>query len=166
MSKTVDKSAIRQGLRAVRNLLNDGGKHWIKGAEKQLIGGGTVWDHDKQRYVKKGEPEFAFCSIGGIHEVAGGNRNPLAIALKQQLAYEIIKAKNSGVVQASDYRYRVVNNRLQRKETYVRGSWETIRISDLDGYDADAIIVQKNDASRTTWKQISGLFNNAANRVR
>lgn len=135
MRATVTNSRIAEILRAARDRMNHGGKHWIQGAEQGRLG-------DYRDGIDENDPlfhELGYCSIGSIKEETGTSRAEYEAALT-----ELARSIDSESVQ--DY-----------KDTYSDPEDFMNVISDM--------IAERNDHYETGWSDVRSWFTRAARRA-
>jgi hypothetical protein len=141
------RKAVAKGLRAARDKMNHGGRHWIKGALRR-----RMIQNDVSNYAVGDNPawgEVGYCSIGGINAVSGRAQSAVVTSklrgpMKKALASAIIR-DNGGNFQGFTLR------------------------DDLDGgitvEQAESVIIRFNDHAMTKWDDVKRVFTDAAKRA-
>lgn len=154
-------------IRTARDLMNHGGKHWIKGDEHGWVpeshkpGGTDIRWSPNEEYV-----EEAFCSIGAIQH-ASQKRGGRAATYALEKAY-IEVARSLAPEAFKEFEKEVIEDAKERAK------WddEPFRLSDyaeqiheeLFEYASDKI-PEVNDDPQTKWEDIRDAFTSAARRV-
>lgn len=160
---------LARQLREARDLMNDSGKHWIKGAESMLVdpdthepgGHGEMYAYLATQYPRM---QVGYCSIGALHEINADLE--AAVALAEVIDPEGMRKfrafmKDEATAEYGyecEYGYRV-RDREELKQ-YVE-DYTLDRILK----EAEDIIVGFNDTGQTTWDDVKGAFSRAAKRM-
>lgn len=160
---------LARQLREARDLMNDNGAHWIKGAEHMLVdpethvpgGHGITYG-----YMDTKHPEYqpAFCSIGALHKVYADRDAVVALA-------EVIDPERM-----KQYRASVRADAIREYEYQCEYGYRTHDPADLEDFveaeledriveEAEDIIVGFNDDTKTRWEDVKGAFSKAAKRL-
>ena len=141
-------------LRAARDRMNSGGKHWIKGEEHMLV----TADHDPggrgEKYPVRGRTPrgfaHAYCSIGALKAERADDLAVIALAEVIEPSF-MAHARKDAEEYAKDCEFSVAAT-----ETYVH---QCLREQ------AEETIVKFNDDSFTTWAEVHSAFTRAAKRI-
>jgi len=168
VSKKALKSATKT-LRAARDLMNHGGKHWIKGAEQRYV----RKDHEpgghgfSEAAIYEGM-EPAYCSIGAIKKVAVGETGvelgehedtaPLIamITLAELIDPVSMKRSREDAERSADRENEYYGLKKSEREKYI------IRLMYPS---AESIVVTYNDDDKRTWDDVRDKFTRAARRL-
>jgi len=168
-SKKTLRAAVRF-LREGRDLMNHGGKHWIKGSEKRYVGENHVPGHRGSHHRINGYTMPAFCSIGSIKQASGvgaggffkpGNPDHVAAMLASITLAELINPDKMkrGLREAERLADREMTHYGLKKKEYesfvVRKAYPV----------AEGIIVNFNDCNATQWADVRSKFTKAAKRL-
>lgn len=171
-----------QELRAARDLMNHGGKHWIKGAEKQAInpkthkpGDAPPWQ-DRYATTSPEASEYAYCSIGALGEVNAAD--VAKIELAKAISPDEIKQIEDDIIEEFKYEYdrSVEQWKIDREEGFatlkdkpapfnVKDPYIQDVINDSILERAEEIIIDFNDNDGTTWADVRNAFTKAARRL-
>lgn len=142
-------------LRAARDLMNHGGRHWIKGSEKMLVDPethspgdlGKLYPHSKRQGY-----EPAFCSVGAINETNASTevRNLAAIALAEVIDPDRMKSEREEA--KLDYADEDPDNLAYYVEQHLIEQ-------------ANDVIIGYNDDGYTEWDGVRSAFTKAAGRL-
>lgn len=139
IQETVNQQ-VAKALRAARDLMNHGGKHWIKGTEKKQLENG----------------EWGYCSIGGVSKVTRGHSwktNNIYTAAILELAQTIDPKKMAKAEKEA------------RKWVFESDDDFETNLADAMLNTAEDIIARKNDAKATKWADVRNIFTQTAKRV-
>lgn len=162
----VSYKRIAEILRAARDLMNNNGRHWVKGEEKIDISAVDPDSHYADTYSMEKTGEYAYCSIGAVREVVGKNELEYEAAL-----FELIKVMdpNSLVYAEESYEEDWFNNYYDEHgyENAPPGiEPPTPNADELYSYiDLNDTIATVNDDDQTQWEDIKGWFTSAAKRA-
>lgn len=156
-------------LRNARDLMNDGGRHWIKGAESGYVNPETHEPGDSDNYYSRmGDyTEEAFCMIGGIYRAGGSDGLYKVDPAVQTAAIALARVINPKEMERSEARATKNYDRDVKKGYWTDedGSKTSYIRSELAST-AEGIITSTNDAPKTTWEDVRGYLTEAARRLR
>jgi hypothetical protein len=157
-----------EALREARDLMNSGGRHWVKGAEHMLVD--PLTHEPGEHGVSTGyrnthyAPHFedAYCSIGALHQVRADDL--AAITLAEVIDPGEMTAARDRLVEDAEaeweFEYEYYKDSYESKSEYV-AEFVGARLVD----DAEGVIVQFNDDARTAWSDVRSAFTKAARRL-
>lgn len=145
--------ATADTLRGARDLMNHGGKHWIKGGEKGWVNSSHVPGAlHVYGYEMPGYEEVAYCSVGALREKTAAREAYIALA-------NVIDLNRMKAAQANWERWAAeaiaAGEHFDVEEYIYEGLYET----------ANDVIISFNDAKKTTWADVRSAFNKAAKRA-
>lgn len=163
INSSVSPSRIAEILRSARNLMNNNGRHWVKGTEKADLSTVNPVTRYEEWFDLPIAGEYAYCSTGAIKEVVGDDNEEyrtacieLARIISEEFILEDAMDDYKHVwYENHDYDYTLTPPKPTQIELY-----DYISISRLND-----TIAENNDAENTTWKDVSGWFTRAAARV-
>lgn len=156
----ITKRAMREAaktLLAARDRMNDGGKHWIKGAEKRAVDPFTHRPGSRSHFSMHGADRHmvpAYCSIGALYEEKADKLAFITLA-------ELVRSKEmaSARKKAEEWADREIKNGY--RAPIDRDEMITKLLSEA----ATSCIVSFNDADRRRWKDVYSAFTKAAERL-
>lgn len=157
----VSPARLSQIIRSARNLMNNNGRHWVKGTEKIPLDAVDPQTHTYENvgpinyFLALNDPkqEYAFCSIGAVKEVTA-NHNEYKAAL-----FELAMTIDPGSVEEIY---------LQNASFHGFSSEDFSKQNLFDSIDDGAlgdIIAEFNDNHLTKWEDVKGWFTKSAARV-
>jgi hypothetical protein len=149
--------AAAAAVRAARDLMNHGGKHWIKGAEERLIDPNThtPGDYGDAGFALAREGgELGYCSIGALKKV--DSPGLARIALAEVIDPMGMKDARARAREDADSWCKNYGMKKSDIPAYIEGQL-------LDK--TEDIIIGFNDASSTTWDDLRSKFTKAAARL-
>lgn len=160
MNKKVDRKRVAALIRAARDLMNNGGKHWVKGAEKVIIvddvhepGADVSFSARSWAVPRKGE-SFGYCMLGGLKYAPG-----FTMEERRAAVIELARFINPEKIAA-------VEKRVAKAKSKYSTLFETGYYGD-EVYDvAECIITNSNDKSETKWSDVKDWTTRAARRLR
>jgi hypothetical protein len=155
--------AIADQLREARDLMNHGGKHWIKGAESMIVAPdhepGGVGIVNRYYYPLGEEAEIGFCSVGALREVSADTI--ATITLAEVIDPEMMRNMREQLAVDARSEYRGYSSWMDDydEETYVE-EYVYDRLTD----EAESVIIGFNDGD-SSWDDVRGAFTKAAKRL-
>lgn len=160
---------VAEILRAARDLMNNNGRHWVKGEEKIDVGHVDPKTHFVERGIGADNEigEYAFCSIGAVAEICGKNSSEYDAVL-----WELAKVMNP---HSLDYAHETYYEH-KYYEYYLEHGYEVAAYDSLfpkpdedDLFnsigDLDDTIATINDDEATRWEDVRSWFTKAAARA-
>lgn len=121
--------------RRSRELMNDGGEHWMKGEYKEFD------DFDMLR----------FCSVGAVRETMFGDADGLDVDILDQRYQRVIRALAEAV------REELKAGRYEPHTDAQRSRTLHIATPDI----AETVVIDFNDNDRTRWEDVERVFKRA-----
>lgn len=156
---------VAEILRQARDLMNNGGRHWVKGEEKIDVAHVNPKSHFVDSFHEEPIGEYAFCSIGAVKEICGGNYNEEYEAA----LFELIKVMDPDSIKYAEENYYddYQNNWdfYSEKELILNDIPKPSQENLLGNIDLSDTITAINDDEATIWEDVRDWFTTAAKRA-